>query len=170
MVDIVKRCINPQLRWKGVNAMGFFGGISHRVASRIFVGEELCQDERFLETSQSFLNSIFMTALVIVKLPLGPFRQLFCWPLSRVHAWRLRKAAKLLLPEVKKRMQLRMDKCKTAAHKLDAIEWTLDFPASTPFNDTPEQITTELLYGLWAGSSVPGGMLTEIVYQLLLLP
>ncbi|KAJ8069764.1 hypothetical protein OCU04_000183 [Sclerotinia nivalis] len=190
MVNVVKAGLNPQLPnltplmldeieyafthqlgefegWKEVTAMSFFSSIAHRLATRFLIDEELCRDEKFLEVTQSFLNSIFITALVIVKLPLGPFRRLFVWPLSRMQVWKKLQCAQILLPLVKSRMVARKE---GAGKKLDAIEWTLELLSAEKRCNTPEYITEELLYGLWAGSSAPGGMLTEILYQLLLSP
>ncbi|KAH8581604.1 hypothetical protein B0O99DRAFT_719202, partial [Bisporella sp. PMI_857] len=172
MVDIVKRRVNPQLRWKEVTGMDFFSGVAHRVATRILISEGLCRDENFLRTSASFLNSIFITALIIAKLPLGPLRDLLAWPLSRYQSWKLRQCVRKLLPLVKKRIEERKSSSSSeGGGRLDGIEWTLDFASDldAPHN-TPEKITNELLYGLWAGSLAPGGMMTEIVFQLLLFP
>ncbi|KAL1852794.1 hypothetical protein Daus18300_012038 [Diaporthe australafricana] len=57
------------------NARNLFSAITHRTASRILIGKELCRQERFFRLSTSFIMSIFFTALVIVKLPLGPLRR-----------------------------------------------------------------------------------------------
>ena len=59
---------------------------------------------------------------------------------------------------------------KDIAPPLDAIEWTLAFSKPDSPNNAPEYVTKELLHNLWAGSSAPGGLMTEMVYQLLLEP
>ena len=77
----------------------------------------------------------------------------------------------MLLPLVKQRIEQRKSSSSRGKERLDALEWTLDFAddLGAPHN-TPEKITEELLYGLWAASSAPGGMMAEIVFQLLLFP
>ncbi|MCJ1380205.1 hypothetical protein MMC17_003308 [Xylographa soralifera] len=150
--------------------MTFFGAVAHRTASRVLIGEELCRDERFTRLSISFIQSIFLTALIIVKLPLGPLRGLLAWPLSLLHKWKLRRCSAMLLPIVKRRMEDRAASGEDGAPRLDAIEWTLAVSKQGSRNNTPEFVTKELLHGLWAGSSAPGGLMTEMVYQLLLEP
>lgn len=149
--------------------MEFFSIVAHRVATRVFVGDDLCRNLHFLQISQAFLNSIFTTALVIVKLPLGPFRNLLSFPLSQIHAWRLRRCHRILLPIVKKRIE-EIKSIKGGSQDSDAIDWTLHLATEKLPCNTPQMITRELLYSLWAASSAPGGMITEIIYQLLSTP
>ncbi|KAI1457505.1 cytochrome P450 [Annulohypoxylon moriforme] len=189
MADVVKRGLNPQLPhltsglmeeisfsldkmlgpctdWREVKAMAFFGEIAHRIAIRVFIGEELCRNDTFIRQSSSLLESIFVTALVIAKLPLGPFRSLLAWPLSSVHRWKLRRSMESLRSVVLKRIKESREGSKTRYH--DAIQWTLDlFPETAEVEDT-DRFEKELLHNLWAGSSAPGGMITEVIYQLLL--
>jgi cytochrome P450 len=50
----------------------------------------------------------------------------------------------------------------------DAIQWMTElFPTAAADRNT-DRMTRELLATLWAASSAPGGMVTEIVWQLLL--
>ena len=150
--------------------MKFFGIVAHIVATRFMICEDLCHNDTFIQLSFDFVQSIFVNALVIVKLPLGPFRSMLAYPISLLHRWKLHRCAKILLPIVKKRMAERSAGSKTSTPPLDAIEWTLAFSQSSSPNNTPEKVTEELLHNLWAGSSAPGGMMTEMVYQLLLEP
>ncbi|MCJ1325239.1 hypothetical protein MMC10_001901 [Thelotrema lepadinum] len=141
----------------------------HRVAARVLVGKELCRDEVFLEVSWDFIQSIFITGLVIVKLPLGPLRGLMAWPLSLLHRWKLNRAYKMLLPVVKRRIQERRG-ILDSERPLDAIEWTLSLSDQYPRDNNPEKITVELLQNLWAGSASPGGLVTEMLYNVLTEP
>lgn len=150
------------LGWKDVKAMDFFGEIVQRVAIRVLLCEDLCRDENFIRRSMSFQESIFITALVIIKLPLGPLRRFLAWPISSLHRWKLRHCMNLLRPVLEKRLSPRNIK------KPDAIQWTLDLFPVSDLNITSDRLMMELLHNLWAGSSAPGGMLTEVVYQLLL--
>ncbi|KAG9230930.1 cytochrome P450 [Amylocarpus encephaloides] len=191
MVDIVKRDINPRLPqlapimkqevdsalektlgeftgWKEVNTMALLSRVAHQTATRVLIGEELCNNESFIKLTTSFLESIFVTALIIVKLPLGPFRGFLASPLSLVHKWKLYRCKKILLPIVKRRIAERKGHKGNPADVLDGIEWTLARVPEGSLVDTPETITTELLHALWAGSSAPGGMMTEVIYQMLL--
>jgi len=153
-------------------AMSFFSNIIHRSATRVMIGTELCRNETFLSETTGLFQSIFFTALVVVNLPLGPFRNALLSVLTLPHKWRLEKCTKLLQPVVEARLSERdsdhgQKKNQTAG---DGIEWTMDLLHGHSCYDTPNKLTHELLHNLWAASSAPGGMMTEIVYQLLTYP
>lgn len=145
------------------------GAIAHRTASRIMIGEEISRDERFIHFSMSFVESIFTNALVIVNLPLGPFRNWCAWPLSILHRRKLEKCVKMLLPIVALRLNEQQSEDKLPV-RLDGIEWTIVFAGSDPRDKDPRRIAEEVLHNLWAGSSAPGGLITEMLYQLLMEP
>lgn len=156
--------------WKEVVAFEFFGSIVHRSACRIIIGEELCRDENFLRKSTSFMQGIFINALVIVKIPLGLLRPSFAWLISPVHRWQLRSCENILLPVLRRRMEARSSGENPTAVKLDVIEWTFGLYPEIASHEHLPLVSRELLHTLWAGSSAPGGMMTEILYQLLLHP
>ncbi len=162
---------NSKLESREVNAMKFFSGIVHRSATRVMIGSELCRDEDFLKETTNLLDSIFFTATMIVNLPLGPFRPAFVWLLTLPHKWKLARCAKKLQPVLLERIKKRRSE-RVGQEQLvgDAIDWTLDLIKDDPKYDTPERLAHELLHNLWAASSAPGGMMTEIVYQLLTYP
>lgn len=155
-----------------VIAMKFFSSIVHRSATRIMIGEELCRNEKFLKETASLLESIFFTAIIIVNLPLGPFRRPLLSILTRPHKRKLNQCSRMLQPVVESRLTARKAVANGRSLEFidDAIEWTLDLSRGHPRYDTPEALTHELLHNLWAASSAPGGMMTEIVYQMLSYP
>jgi cytochrome P450 len=156
---------------KEVNAMKFFSSIVHRSATRVMIGTDLCRNETFLKQTTAMLESIFFTAIIAVNLPLGPLRPALAWVFTLPHKWKLEKCVKALQPVVEKRMQARKTSENGHAKELgDAIDWTLDMTKGDPVYDTPERLAHELLHNLWAASSAPGGMMTEIVYQMLSYP
>jgi len=180
MVDEIEDAFEKGLRHSNkhlpegteVGAMDFFSGVAHQIATRVMLGEELCRDEKFLSKTKSLLESIFDTAIVIVTLPLGPFRNLLARPLTLIHKWKLQSCASMLRPVVSQRLERRQLLKEGAPQHgpLDAIEWTLDLRGNHPQYDSVDWITTELLHNLWAASSAPGGLMTEVVYQLLFEP
>ena len=117
-----------------------------------------------------FLESIFITALIIVKLPLGPFRESLSWLITLLHRWKLYRCTAALLPVIKARISARESRANNAEPPLDAIEWTLALSKPGHPHNTAEKITEELAHALWAASSAPGGLMTEMVYQLLFEP
>ncbi|KAI1823899.1 cytochrome P450 [Xylaria intraflava] len=157
---------NPQR--KSVAARDFFTAVVHRSASRILIGEELCRDEQFIRESTSFVMSIFITALAIVKLPLGPFRDWLAHPISIWHRHKLTQCTKMLLPVLEKRIEEFNHSKEPREAKLDAIEWLLML--SPPGDIDKHLLATELMHNLWAGTSAPGGLVTEIIFQQLLEP
>ncbi|KAF2675650.1 cytochrome P450, partial [Lentithecium fluviatile CBS 122367] len=193
IVDVVNRGLNPCLPmltpvlleeinygfqkelgtiqgWKEIVAFDFFSNIAHRNACRIIIGDELCRDEEFLQKSMNFIKGIFINALVIVKLPLGPLRPSLAWLISLVHRWQLRSCERILLPVLRRRLEARNTAENRNMGKLDAMEWTFGLHQELTHYGTLSKVSKELLHTLWAGSSAPGGMMTEILYQLLLHP
>jgi aspirochlorine biosynthesis cytochrome P450 monooxygenase len=153
---------------RSVTARDFFTAIVHRAASRVLIGEELCRDEGFVGESIGFVLSLFVTALVIVKLPLGPLRDHLAYPISFWHRRKLARCTKMLLPVLRKRITECNFHQGTREPRLDAIEWSLGLESSNEVDE--ERLAAELMHGLWAGTSAPGGLVTEIVFQLLLEP
>jgi aspirochlorine biosynthesis cytochrome P450 monooxygenase len=142
--------------------------VAHRSASRILVGEELCRDKVFVEASMAFIMSLFMTALIIVKLPLGALRNLLSWPLSLLHRRKLERCVMMLQPVVERRIRELKAGFSPSDHS-DAIDWTLSLPISDS-EMSPRLVALEIMHNLWAGSSAPGGLLTEMLFQLLMEP
>lgn len=99
---------------------------------------------------------------------MGPFRGWLVWLLSFYHRRKLERSAKMVLPVVHKRLGEEANGI--GESRLDAIEWTLAFSSPNPNGKEPQRITLELLQNLWAGSSAPGGLVTEMLYQLLMEP
>ncbi|KAI0401584.1 cytochrome P450 [Xylaria palmicola] len=149
-------------------ARDLFTAIVHRSACRILVGDELCHDEAFIRESSGFVLSIFITALAIVKLPLGPLRDWLSYPISSWHRKKLEKCTNMLLPILDKRIAERDDRNKPKHSKQDSIEWFLML--SEPTRIDKKRLADELMHNLWAGTSAPGGLVTEIIFQLLLQP
>lgn len=151
-----------------VTAQSFFTVIVHRAASRILIGEELCRDDVFIKMTTDFVMSIFITGVIIVKLPVGWLRDWLAYPLSMWHRNKLARCARMLFPVVRKRIT-EWNSREGSNGRLDAIEWSLML-AAEPSSVDAERLTTELIHNLWAGTSAPGGLVTEIMFQLLLEP
>ncbi|CAJ2504444.1 Uu.00g118380.m01.CDS01 [Anthostomella pinea] len=154
----------PRIR----NAQNFFTSIVHRSASRILIGEELCRNDKFIKTSIEFVMSIFYTALIIVKLPLGPLREWLAYLLAWWHRQKLKQCTRMLLPVIEARIDRHLDES-NASEESDAIEWHLMLSPSISDVD-PQRLAAELMHNLWAGTSAPGGLTTEIFFQILLEP
>ncbi|KAI1422003.1 cytochrome P450 [Xylaria sp. FL1777] len=152
---------------RSVTARDFFTAIVHRAASRILVGQELCRNEAFVQESTGFVISIFITALAIVKLPLGPLREWLAYPISIWHRKKLARCTRMLLPVLESRIAERNNEGPQES-RLDAIEWFLMLDSS--MNVDKQTLAAELMHSLWAGTSAPGGLVTEIMFQLLLEP
>lgn len=153
----------------------------HRTTSRILIGPELCRSESFIRTSMTFANSIFVNGLLLSMLPLGPFRRVASQMLSVFHRRNLRKAMQIVLPLVEARFEefqtrsvrpRRNDWMHREGHGcVDAIEWSLELSKDLHVKDhNPRRIALSLLHNLWAGSAAPGGLVTQMVFQVLLEP
>ncbi|RYP43672.1 hypothetical protein DL768_009790 [Monosporascus sp. mg162] len=160
--------LNSAIEGEIRNAQSFLTAIVHRSATRILIGEELCRNEDFILISRDFVMSIFTTALIIVKLPLGPLREWFAYPLTTWHRRKLAQCTSMLLPVLQKRIEER-GRHQGPQGSLDAIEWSLNHYATATEIDM-QRLAAELMHNLWAGTSAPGGLVTDIIFQLLLEP
>ena len=130
---------------------------------------ELCRNEDFLTCSQKFTDSLFMNGLALSMIPFGPFRKLGSWVGSVGHRRNLQKAVQTVLPEVSRRMaEEAYDDAKRS--RLDAICWTLELARYAPGEYESYRIALQLLHNLWAGSAAPGGLVTQVVFQVLMKP
>ncbi|KAK8044780.1 gibberellin cluster-kaurenoxidase (diterpencyclase) [Apiospora rasikravindrae] len=112
-------------------AQFFFSAIVHRITSRVLIGDELCRDERFIRNSREFITSIFVTGLLLTKLPLGPLRGWLAYPLAFWHRRKLARCTDMLQPVIRQRIERREQQrhsnepSESMAEKLDATEWSL---------------------------------------------
>ncbi|KAK8105173.1 cytochrome p450 protein [Apiospora kogelbergensis] len=156
-------------------AQSFFNSIVHRITSRVLIGEELCRDERFIQLSREFVKSIFVTGLLITKLPLGPLRGWLAYPLASWHRRKLARCTTILQPMLRRRIQQdeqhrhSTKPSESRLEKLDATEWALALLPPGSEVDT-QRLAQELMQNLWAGSSSPSGLATDVMFQLLLEP
>lgn len=150
-------------------AVEVFSKIMHRVTSRVLIGEELCRNDDYIRSSMALSESIFINALTLSNVPLGPFRRVGSWAGSYSHRRKLERAVKLVLPVVERR---RMERAKgpTTSRHSDAIEWTIELSESIPDEDTTRRIVLQILHNLWAGSAAPAGLLTQMLFQVLMEP
>lgn len=192
MADVVTQYLNPQLpllipsladecdfafdrelradiEWKNVYAARTFSRIMHRVTSRILISSELCRNRDFIDLSMQFAESIFVSGITLTMIPMGPFRKIGSWVGAFVHRRRLQRALRVLLPFVEQRLARKAGNPRLASH-LDAMDWTIELTESTSEKNNARRIALYLLHNLWAGSAAPAGLVTQMVYQLLMEP
>ena len=110
-----------------------------------------------------------MNGLTLSMIPVGPFRKLGSWVGSVGHRRNLHRAVQMVLPKVSRRMtEEAHDDPKRS--RLDAICWTMDLARYAPGEYEPYRIALQLLHNLWAGSAAPGGLVTQVVFQILMKP
>lgn len=141
----------------------------HRVTSRVLMGPELCRNQDYIDLSLQFSESIFVNGLTLAMIPMGPLRKVGSWIGSWQHRRRLEKVLKVVLPIVEQRLATRSQD-PPSRPSLDAIEWTIDLMEGTRSGNDARLIALYLLHNLWAGSAAPGGLVTQMVYQMLLEP
>ena len=141
----------------------------HRVTSRILIGPEICRNNDYLNQSMEFTESIFVNGLALTMMPMGPLRKIISWIFSFRHRQKLKKIVKLLLPIVERRLY-EFQNSVEIAHNLDAMDWTIELTKSVPVENMAHRITLHLLHNLWAGSAAPSGLVTQMVFQMLMEP
>ncbi|KAH8723056.1 cytochrome P450 [Phaeosphaeriaceae sp. PMI808] len=192
MIDVVKRRLNPQLPtlvpylvdecnfafpadlgeakdWKSYKAFELCSSLMHRVTSRILIGEELCRDPRYIESSLRFSESVFMNGVILSSIPLGPFRAIASYIGSFKHRQNMQKVMSLVTPVIEKRLQ-DLEQNPGDPSPNDAVQWTIELASPGKLERTPHRLAHQVLQNLWAGSGAPGGMLTQMIYQVLMYP
>jgi hypothetical protein len=145
----------------------------HRVTSRILVGPELCRDDKFtsvtMDTGEGiFMNAVLMVFLSVFPFSLGPLEGIGSWIGTRLfgHTRALQRATNIILPVVQKRIRDKEIERGVANH-VDAIEWTIQAANSIPNETDPHRLTHQVIHNLWAGSSAPGALVTQLLFQVL---
>ena len=141
----------------------------HRVTSRVLIGEELCRDPRYIESSLRFSESVFMNGVILSSIPLGPFRSVASYIGSFKHRQNMQKVMDLLIPVIEKRLA-DIEQNPDDPRPNDAVQWTIELASPEKSERTPRRLAQQVLQNLWAGSGAPGGMLTQMIYQVLMHP
>ncbi|KAI1934180.1 hypothetical protein LOZ65_000093 [Ophidiomyces ophidiicola] len=192
MIDVVKKRLNPQLPtiipylvdecdfamntelgaakdFKAYNALQICSTLMHRVTSRVLIGEELCRNEEYIKSSLKFSESVFMNGVMLSSIPLGPLRKFFSWVGSYGHRNNMQKVMNLLIPVIEHRLQ-DMKENPDDSRPVDAVQWTIELASPSGKERTARRLAQQVLQNLWAGSGAPGGMLTQMIYQVLDCP
>lgn len=151
----------------------------HRMTSRVLVCPEVCRDERYLDVSISFMNSVMITGLTAISLPLGPLRGILTRLLvAAIHKPKLEAALAIVQPIVEARLRELDRGAEAEPQHQDAIQWAielaqeLDDPTSPSTADRPDarHIALNTLQNIWAGSAGPAVGVTQMLFQVLLMP
>ncbi|KAI0182497.1 cytochrome P450 [Xylaria flabelliformis] len=195
IVELVKRGINTRLSqliptlsdecdyafdvklgnlesWTPFRAAPLVENIMHRIASRVLVGKGLCRKDSYLDATQGFADSIIMNSLILSMLPLGPLRYVLSYSLSFAHRRSLRRAVKELLPTVQVSYDESADSggSSQGARDSNGIDWIIDLSKEDGLAPDALFLTHALLLLVWAGSPPTAGLVTQMVYQVLLEP
>ncbi|OJD30993.1 membrane dipeptidase [Diplodia corticola] len=186
MPDAVKQYLNPQLpslveamnaecdhilsteleaasEWKTVQAFPTFTAMAHRITCRILLGKELARNKDFVERSQSFNRSLFISAILINGVALGPLRSLIAWIAAVKHRADLARCTKHLMPKIEQtRSQM--------GEYDDAVKWMIELAGDDAVESKPQRLAHQLMHLMFAGSSAPGGLVVQMVYQILTSP
>ncbi|EMD58399.1 hypothetical protein COCSADRAFT_154619 [Bipolaris sorokiniana ND90Pr] len=186
MPDAVKQHLNPQLpslvetmreeceyvleaelgigsEWKTIQVFPVFTEMAHRITSRILLGKELARDKDFIQESQLFNRSLFVSAIMINGIALGPFRNLVAWLAATQHRVHLSRCTKHLIRQIEK-------VCSQSNNCNNAIKWVLDLAKDDKIESNPDRMAKQLMHLMFAGSSAPGGLVVQMIYQILMSP
>ncbi|KAI4958675.1 hypothetical protein J4E86_004280 [Alternaria arbusti] len=186
MPDAVKQYLNPQLpslvetmktetdhilaaelnvgdEWKTVQVFSTFTEMAHRITCRILLGEDLARDKVFIEESQLFNRSLFISAILVNGIALGPFRNLVAWLTAIKHRTHLSRCIKYLILQIEKVRAQSKD-------YNNAVKWMLELAEGDEVERNPDRMAKQLMHLMFAGSSAPGGLVVQMVYQILMSP
>lgn len=114
------------------------------------------------------MNSVMITGLLAIMPPLGPLRHLFTKLLALIHSRKLEATVRIVQPIVETRLE-EMAKGAPSDH-VDAIQWAIELAGDDPVERDPRRITLNTLQNIWAGSAGPAVSVTQMLYQVLMMP
>ena len=134
------------------------------------MGIDLCRNEEYLDVSGRFSTSLFIYGTLWNFIALGPLRRFFAWLTIGGHLRDLNHATKMLLPVIQNRTMERDNGIEISAKYHDMLQWILDTPGSIPDDDSPIHQAHHLMHLTFAASSASGVLVTQGLFQLLMLP
>lgn len=113
--------------WKKVHIHEILLRIVARISARVFIGEPYCRNEEWLQTSIHYTENVFMTVMVLRRLPkwMHPFVANFLPSYWRVHA-NLNTAKKVIIPIVKERRAKEAENDPDYKKPSDMLQWMMD--------------------------------------------
>lgn len=149
--------------WKTVQVFSTFTEMAHRITTRILLGEELARNKVFIEESQLFNRSLFISAILVNGIALGPFRDLVAWLTAIKHRKHLSRCIEYLKPQIEKVRSKPTD-------YNNAVKWMLELAEGDEAEKNPDRMAKQLMHLMFAGSSAPGGLVVQMIYQILMSP
>ncbi|OCL06610.1 cytochrome P450 [Glonium stellatum] len=155
-----------------VPAMVMIQNLTFRTVNPVIFGKELARNDEMLKAAQSLFTWNFLNGLMLLKLPLGPFRDIVGWPLYHLQRRRLRTITNIMAPVIDKRLQERGLGTQDKA-TVDGISCTLDLLDEYPLNQSSPpsyQIGNELMQNYQAATLNPASIITQMIFQILEQP
>jgi cytochrome P450 len=110
-----------------------------RISARIFLGLPLCRDERWLEISTEFTENVFVSLVVLRLFPRFMHGVLsYFLPSTWIGRNYVRRAKKLLIPEIENRQRTMSYIDSTAKNEMNLLDWMLEI--ATPQESKPSDL------------------------------
>lgn len=159
-------------RWAPINSYEVFLRIVARVGARIFIGEDLCRDEEWLQTSIDYTKDIFMTIALLRPLPgfLHPIVGRLLPSSRRLTRQLAYINDEFLGPIIEKRQRLANELGSAYEKPDDFMQWMIDL-AKNDREAHPHNLAQRLL-GITSMAVVHTSAmtLTHALYDLLVMP
>lgn len=123
----------------------------------------------YLQSSQAFTDSIMINALLLSMVHLVTFQELGNYLITYFHRRKLAAAMTHIVPVVERRIEERK-MLNLSKRPVDAIEWTIKLQEVSVPTVNAREVALNVLHNLWAGSTAPGGLVAQMVTQVLMEP
>ena len=137
-----------------------------RTSARIFVGQHLCREPLWLETSIDFARCVFLGSsyLKVVPVPIRPVAGLISPHIRRIRRHH-KNARTLLIPEILRRRQVAAQSLTWKSDRPnDMLQWLED--ASDGDDSRPERIVDRQLGISFAAIHTTTNHITNVLYDL----
>lgn len=135
-----------------------------RLSSLVFMGEEICHNQEWLDVSVNYTIDSFVAARELRLWP-AALRHVVHWFLPSAQKVRndMRIARRIVQEEIEKRRLIREGKLPGKGEKThpDVLDWIEEAAAGRPFNETRAQVGLAL-----AAIHTTSNMLTNVLYDL----
>ncbi|KAF2116035.1 cytochrome P450 [Lophiotrema nucula] len=140
--------------------------ISHIVAPVVF-NKELAKNPELLKATQSYLNGVFITGFLILKLP---FSEVLGWPLWKLQQRRMNRVIDVVAPVVEKEIRERAQGLPRNGD-VNAISCSVDWlnkdTLDTDTTQIARDIASEVNHDFQASTPNPASIIVQMIFKVL---
>jgi cytochrome P450 len=149
--------------WKTIQVFPTFTAMVHRITCHVLLGEDLTHSEDLIEESRQLNRSLSISTLLIEGVAWGPSRNLVAWLAAIKHRTHLAWCTKYLKRKIE---EIRGQ----PENHNGTVRWMVELVTHDKKEVNPGRTEKQLMHLVFAGSGAPGGLVVQMIYQILMSP